>query len=179
MLRQTLEPGAIHELLLGRFGVEKILAFVSETRDPWIELQPAAIEEVCRFAKFDEALRFDSLADLCGVDYLEVDPKKKQPVEPHLEVVYHLFSFVHRHRIKLKVRLPRWAGEPGTLPELPSVAGVWKTADWHEREAYDLVGIRFTGHPNLTRILCAEDWVGHPLRKDYDFPLEYHGIRGR
>ena len=60
-----------------------------------------------------------------------------------------------------------------------SVSGVWPTADWHERETYDLVGVRFTGHPNLVRILCPEDWVGHPLRKDYEMPLEYHGIRGK
>ncbi len=76
--------------------------------------------------------------------------------------------------------LPRWKDDkPGQLPEVPSVNGIWRTADWHEREVYDLSGVFFTGHPDLTRILCSEDWVGHPLRKDYEFPLEYHGIRGR
>ena len=59
------------------------------------------------------------------------------------------------------------------------VTSLWGTADWHEREVYDLSGVYFTGHPNLRRILCPEDWVGHPLRKDYEMPLEYHGIRGR
>nr|NIL97185.1 NADH-quinone oxidoreductase subunit C [Planctomycetales bacterium]NIM08772.1 NADH-quinone oxidoreductase subunit C [Planctomycetales bacterium]NIN08236.1 NADH-quinone oxidoreductase subunit C [Planctomycetales bacterium]NIN77361.1 NADH-quinone oxidoreductase subunit C [Planctomycetales bacterium]NIO34544.1 NADH-quinone oxidoreductase subunit C [Planctomycetales bacterium] len=67
----------------------------------------------------------------------------------------------------------------GELPQICSVSGVWKTADWHEREVYDLIGVRFVGHPDLRRILCPEDWKGHPLRKDYQMPLEYHGIRCR
>ena len=85
-----------------------------------------------------------------------------------------------RVSLVLKVMLPRWKNDqPGELPEVPTVSGVWRTADWHEREAYDLCGVQFTGHPNLRRILCPEDWVGHPLRKDYEMPLEYHGIRNR
>ena len=64
-------------------------------------------------------------------------------------------------------------------PEVASVSDIWRTAEFHEREAYDLMGVVFTGHPDLRRILLSEDWVGHPLRKDYVFPLEYHGIRGR
>jgi NADH-quinone oxidoreductase subunit C len=97
-----------------------------------------------------------------------------------VEVVYHLYSMQHKHSLVLKVILPRWKGDqPGELPEVPSVASLWSTADWHEREVYDLSGVYFTGHPNLRRILCPEDWVGHPLRKDYEMPLEYHGIRGR
>jgi NADH-quinone oxidoreductase subunit C len=97
-----------------------------------------------------------------------------------MEVVYHLSSYTHKHRFVLKVTLPRWKGDKaGELPEVPSVTGLWSTADWHEREVFDLCGVHFTGHPDLTRILLSEDWVGHPLRKDYEFPLEYHGIRGR
>ena len=116
----------------------------------------------------------------CGL--FEPDPKKvaKAGFEPHLEIVYHLYSFMHRHSLVVKVKTPRWAGEvAGELPVVPSVSNVWAIADWHEREAYDLVGIEFSDHPNLRRILCPEDWVGHPLRKDYEFPLEYHGVRGR
>jgi NADH-quinone oxidoreductase subunit C len=80
----------------------------------------------------------------------------------------------------VKVMLPRWKDDvPGEIPEVPTVSGVWSTADWHEREVYDLSGVYFVGHPNLRRILCPEDWVGYPLRKDYEMPLEYHGIRGR
>ena len=98
-------------------------------------------------------------------------------------VVYHLSNFATRerfHRFAVKLILPRWKNDkPGELPEVPSVTSLWKGADWHEREVYDLCGIWFTGHPDLTRILLADDWVWHPLRKDYEYPLEYHGIRGR
>ncbi len=80
----------------------------------------------------------------------------------------------------VKVILPRWKdNKAGELPEVASVTELWDTADWHEREVYDLSGINFIGHPDLRRILLSEDWEGHPLRKDYEFPLEYHGIRGR
>jgi NADH-quinone oxidoreductase subunit C len=174
-------PAEIHQQLVARFG-EKITGANLEAIDPWIEIAPAAIVEVGRFLKTEPAFAFDALNNLCGVDYFEPDPKKaaKYGHEPHVEVVYHLYSYTHRHAVVLKVKLPRWQGDQvGQLPEIPSVSGVWAIADWHEREAFDLVGIQFTGHPNLMRILCAEDWVGHPLRKDYEFPLEYHGIRGR
>lgn len=174
-------PAEIHQQLLARFG-EKITGAQLEALDPWIEVAPAAIVEVGEYLKNDPALKFDALNNLCGVDYCEPDPKKaaKFGHEPHVEVVYHLYSFTHRHWIVIKVKLPRWKdGQAGVIPDLPTVSGIWAIADWHEREAFDLVGINFVGHPNLVRILCSEDWEGHPLRKDYDFPLEYHGIRGR
>ena len=148
-----------------------------------VSVEPARLVEVCTFLRDDPRLRFEILNDVSGVDYLEPDPKKapKAGFEPHLEVVYHLSSFTHpSRRFTLKVVLPRWKGDrPGELPEVPSVAGVWRTADWQEREVYDLVGVNFLGHPDPRRILLNDDWVGHPLRKDYEFPLEYHGIRCR
>ncbi len=150
--------------------------------DPFIVIDPADLLEVSRFLKNDSRLQFDILNCISGVDYLEPDPKKapKAGFDPHTEVVYHLSSFMNKHRFVVKLILPRWKDDkPGQLPEVPSVAHLWRTADWHEREVYDLSGIFFTGHPNLTRILLSEDWEGHPLRKDYVFPLEYHGIRGR
>lgn len=164
-----------------KFG-DKITGANLEAIDPWIEVAAAGLVEVCTFLRDEAKTRFDYLNCISGVDYLHTDPKKaaKADWEPHVEVVYHLFSTVHKHSLVLKVHLPRWKNDQeGQLPEVPSVADVWSTADWHEREVYDLCGIRFTGHPNLRRILCPEDWVGHPLRKDYEMPLEYHGIRGR
>jgi NADH-quinone oxidoreductase subunit C len=119
---------------------------------------------------------------ITAVDYFEPDPKKaaKAKFEPHMELVYHVSSITNKHTLVVKVQLPRWKDDvEGQLPEVPTVSDVWKTADWHEREVYDLSGVHFVGHPNLRRILCPEDWVGYPLRKDYEMPLEYHGIRGR
>jgi NADH-quinone oxidoreductase subunit C len=164
-----------------QFG-PKIKAKNAEAIDPFIVVEPADLLEVCRFLRDDGRLKFEILSCISGIDYLELDPKKiaKAGFEPHVEVVYHLQSFTHRHRFTLKVILPRWKdNKPGVLPEVPSVTSIWPAADWHEREVYDLSGIHFAGHPDLRRILLSEDWIGHPLRKDYEFPLEYHGIRGR
>jgi NADH-quinone oxidoreductase subunit C len=99
----------------------------------------------------------DHLVDLTAVDY------SKYPGDPgpRFEVVYNLISTIHRHRIRIKVRVPEDA------PRVDSVAAIWQTANWHEREAYDLMGITFAGHPDLRRILLPEDWEGHPLRKEY------------
>lgn len=168
-------------LLEEKFG-DRIKSKKLDAIDPFVVVEPAAIVEVCQFLRDDPRLDFSILNCISGVDYLEPDPKKvpKAGFEPHTEVVYHLSSFSKRHRFVLKAVLPRWKEDrPGNLPELPSVTSIWRTADWHEREVYDLSGVWFTGHPDLTRILLAEDWEGHPLRKDYEYPLEYHGIRGR
>jgi NADH-quinone oxidoreductase subunit C len=167
--------------LIARFG-DKVTGNQLEALDPWIEIAPDAIAEVGQYLKMEPDLRFDMLCDLTVVDYFEPDAKKAAKVawQPHLEVVYHLWSVPNKVSLVLKVILPRWKdGQSGELPELPTVSSVWRTADWHEREAYDLCGVIFIGHPNLRRILCPEDWVGHPLRKDYEMPLEYHGIRNR
>lgn len=153
-----------------------------EAIDPWVRIVPERLPEVCRLLRDDAEMRMNMLNCISGVDYLETDPKKaaKAAWEPHLEVLYHLSSLVHGHRIVLKVVLPRWKDDvAGRLPEVPSVSGIWSTANWHEREVYDLVGVRFVGHPDLRRILCPEDWQGHPLRKDYQMPEEYHGIPAR
>ena len=174
-------PAAILDVLKQRFG-DKIKSSKLDGPDPFVVIDPADLLEVCRFLRDDPRLGFAFLNCISGVDYLELDPKKapKAGFEPHLEVVYHLSSLTHGHRFVVKLVLPRWKDDkPGALPEVPSVASLWATADWHEREVYDLCGVWFPGHPELTRILLSDDWVGHPLRKDYEFPLEYHGIRGR
>jgi NADH-quinone oxidoreductase subunit C len=153
-----------------------------EAIDPWIEITPEGLTAVALFLRDEADLRFDLLNCISVVDYFEADPAKaaKAGFEPHLEVVYHLSSVPNKVTLVLKLMLERWRnGTPGDLPVVPSVSAIWPTADWHERETFDLSGVRFVGHPNLRRILCPEDWVGHPLRKDYELPLEYHGIRGR
>ncbi|MFM8251382.1 MAG: NADH-quinone oxidoreductase subunit C [Planctomycetota bacterium] len=150
--------------------------------DPWIEVAAHGLVAVAQFLKTDSDLRFNVLNCISVVDYFEPDPKKAAKVDwkPHLQVVYHLSSVTRKHTLVLKVILPRWKNDvPGQLPEVPSLSGVWAAAEFHEREVYDLSGVDFTGNPDLRRILCPEDWVGHPLRKDYEMPLDYHGIRGR
>ncbi|MDZ4819808.1 MAG: NADH-quinone oxidoreductase subunit C [Planctomycetota bacterium] len=153
-----------------------------EAIDPWIEVSPAGLRTLCKYLKNEPDLQFDMLNCISGVDYFEPDAKKAAKVDwqPHTEVVYHLWSVPNRMSLVLKVMLPRWKDDrAGEIPELDTVSDIWRTADWHEREVYDLSGIHFVGHPNLRRILCPEDWVGYPLRRDYEMPLEYHGIRGR
>ena len=112
------------------------------------------------FLRDSEDLHFDYLVDLCGMDYGD-----------NLGVVYHLYSMKHKHRIVIKVIIPK------DNPLVPTVENIWRTADWHEREAWDMFGIKFDGHHNLIRILNPYDWEGHPLRKDYQTPDEYHGMK--
>jgi len=114
------------------------------------------LRRACEFLANEPTLRFNFLSDVTAVD--------KFPVEPRFELNYHLLSLDRRERLRLKVRLP------GQEVVAPSVVAVWPTANWNEREAYDLMGIQFEGHPDLTRILMPDDWEGHPLRKDY--PVE-------
>lgn len=150
--------------------------------DAFIVVDALDLVAVAKVLRDHPQLKFDMLNCITAVDFLELDPKKapKAGFEPHLEVVYHLSSFTHKHRFVVKVLLPRWKdNKAGELPKVPSLCAIWPAADWHEREAFDLSGVMFVGHPDLRRILLADDWVGHPLRKDYEFPLEYHGIRGR
>ena len=152
-----------------------VLGANPDALDPFVVVAPAKLAEVAAFLRDDPRMNFAVLNDVTGVDYLETDPKKlaKAGFEPHLEVVYHVSSFaVPGRRFTFKVTLPR-----ENTPDLPTLSKVWATADWQEREVYDLFGIVFAGHPDLRRILLADDWVGHPLRKDYEYPDEYHGIR--
>jgi NADH-quinone oxidoreductase subunit C len=114
------------------------------------------IVEACSFLKTAPGLEFNLLADLCGFD-------RGPEEEPRFEVNYHLFSTIRHHRLRLKVVLNE------EDPRVQTVTGVWRTANWHERETYDLFGVIFDGHPDLRRILLPEDWQGHALRKD--FPL--------
>lgn len=168
-------------ILEERFG-SGIVSKKADAIDPFVVVDVAHLVEVCQFLRDDQRLQFDMLNCITGVDYLEPEAKKlaKAGFDPHFEVVYHLSSISLRHRFVIKVSLPRWKdGVAGSLPEVPTVSHLWATADWHERETFDLCGVQFVGHPDPRRILLAEDWEGHPLRKDYEYPLEYHGIRCR
>ncbi len=158
-----MEAAAIHERLKARFesGVGEC---DTGAKDPFIRVEPAAIVEVCRYLHDESDFQFDSLSNCSGVDY------KAKGV---IEVVYHLFSYPHRHKIVLKVDAPR------DNPVVPTVEGVWKAANWLEREIYDLLGVTFEGHSDLRRLLMPEDWIGYPLRKDFVEPEEYHGISTR
>jgi NADH-quinone oxidoreductase subunit C len=168
--------------LLNRSFKQWMLAHEFDAIDPWIEIKAEGLVEVCRYLRDEPELAFNMLHCITAVDYFEPDEKKAAQVEwkPHVEMIYHLSSMKHRHRLVLKSPLPRWlAGKPGQLPEIETLSGVWSTAEWHEREVFDLMGVNFLGHPDMRRILCPEDWVGHPLRKDYQMPTEYHGIQVR
>ncbi len=116
----------------------------------------AQLGAICSFLKTAPEFAFNLLADLCGVD-------RGPEEEPRFEVNYHLFSTTKYHRLRLKVLLNE------DDAHVPTVTNIWRTANWHERETYDLVGIIFDGHPDLRRILLPDDWQGHALRKD--FPL--------
>ena len=151
----------IHAHVKKRFG-EGVLEFDDTPLNPYMKLAPEIVAEVARALRDDSALQFNYLMCLSGVDY---------GAGKNLGVVYHLQSMTLMHQIVLKVDLPRES------PNVPSVALIWRTADWHEREAYDLFGIRFEGHPDLRRIFLPDDWEGHPLRKDYVVQEFYHDIR--
>src|SRR5579862_3213209 len=116
-----------------------------------LEIAAGKIVAVGGFLK--QEMRFVRLSTLTGVD--------RYPAEPRFEVVYHLHSLERNERLRLKCRLS------GAAPEIDSVTQVWRSANWHEREAFDLFGVRFRNHPDLRRIMLPQDWQGHPLRKDY------------
>jgi NADH-quinone oxidoreductase subunit C len=139
----------------------KVGDFKAEVREPYLTVDAPSIVDVCRFLRDDAELKFAVLSDLTALDW---------PKEEKLQVVYHLFSYSQNHQIVLKVDLPR------DNPKVATVEGVWKVANWLEREVYDLFGVIFEGHSDLRRIMLPEDWVGHPLRKDYVEQEEYDGI---
>lgn len=147
------EPREV-EKIRESFG-EALLEVIYFRGEDTLSVAGDRIVEICKLLKEDPECNFDMLVDITGIHYLER--------EYSYEVVYHLLSLSRRRRLRLRVRL----GEEG---EIDTVSGIWRAANWHEREAFDLVGIRFHGHPDLRRILMPDDFEGHPLRKD--FPLE-------
>ncbi len=153
-------PEQIISRLRQRFAGQIVSADAAGNH-PHAAVAAAAWPEVARFLRDEPELRFDYFRCLSAVDY---------PKEGKLVSVYDLISTAHRHAFAVKVEAQR------DDPHTPSVADIWPTAEWHEREAFDLMGVVYDGHPNLTRILLPDDWQGHPLRKDYVFPKDYNGI---
>ncbi|MEV6600386.1 NADH-quinone oxidoreductase subunit C [Actinoplanes sp. NPDC051346] len=142
-------------------AIEKVVVDRGELT---LHIAPERIAEVCQIMRDDEGLRFELCSSVSGVDYLGSDSRR-------LHVVYHLTSMTYRRRVRLEAAVAAGGS-------LPSVTSVYPTADWQERETYDMFGVVFTGHPNLTRILMPDDWEGFPQRKDYPLggvPVEYKG----
>jgi NADH-quinone oxidoreductase subunit C len=151
----------IHDKIRLQFP-EAIVEFKPDAvTEPYIVVRQDLVREISRFVSEDPELKFDYLICLSGVDFND----------GNLGVVYHLFSMQKRHRIVLKVKVPK------DKPQIPSVQSVWKTANWHEREVFDLFGIVFLDHPDLRRILLPDDWEGFPLRKDYKVQEYYQGMK--
>lgn len=146
----------IADKLKGRFGDSLELQTV--VGDAFIKVSKESLPQVAQFLYRTPELYFDSLMCLSGLDYPD-----------NFTVVYHLFSMKHFHKAVLKVSVPK------DNPTVASVSNIWATANWFEREAYDMYGIKFEGHPNLVRILLPDDWSGHPMRKDYQYPKTYQG----
>lgn len=145
-------------------GEDSILANNQDGIQPYLEIAADQLLKICKFLKTNENLYFDFLNCITAVD--------NGPEINTVEVWYHMSSLVMEHALVLKVTLERKKeGE-----KIPSLAHIWRTADWHEREAFDLLGVYFEGHPDLRRILLPADWEGFPLRKDYIEQEKYHGI---
>jgi NADH-quinone oxidoreductase subunit C len=143
----------ILDKLAERFPGGEILETGSQHGNEWARIAPAAWHEVAGFLRLDPALRMDMFIDLTCVDRL--------PREPRFDVVLHLYSTEKKHRVRLL------AGVSGEAPSIASLVPQWPGANWFEREAFDMYGVRFEGHPDLRRILMYPEFQGHPLRKDY------------
>lgn len=159
----------IKNLLQNGLGNEAIDGEETSGLQPALIIRKESIVAVCRFLRDTPSLHFDFLSLISGVDY--------GPDDARFAVVYHLASIPYKIQLTLKVYLPHADRSEDDLPALPSVTSIYRTADWHERETYDLCGIFFENHPDLRRILLPDDWEGHPLRKDYKTADEYRGIK--
>ncbi len=155
-----MDARAIHKLLANEFG-DGVGNFVEQPTEPHIEVDATAIAKVCSYLKENGDLNFEHLSNLTATDYLE---------ENRIRIIYHLHSYKHARWLTLKVAVDR------ENPHVATLENVYPVANWLEREAYDLVGVNFDGHSDLRRILMPDDWVGHPLRKDFQEPSHYHGI---
>ena len=155
-------------LLVEKFGAEIIAGEETSGLQPALLIDPSRIAEVCLELRNNSNTYFDFLSSITGVDY-GVEANR-------FGVVYHLASIPYQTQLTLKVSVDN-DRSLDNLPTFPSITSVYRTADWHERETYDLLGIFFDGHPDLRRILLPDDWEGSPLRKDYKTAEYYKGIK--
>jgi NADH-quinone oxidoreductase subunit C len=163
-----LDAQAIFERVIAAFG-DDVFGFEAASprevkdgpRDAFFKVKPARLVEVLQVLRNDPALRFDFLQNLTAVDWLKAGA---------FSIVYHLHSYPNRHEIVVKVEVPR------DNPRVPSIAKLWKNANWLEREQFDLLGVVFEGHPDLRRLMMPDDWIGHPMRKDYREPAAYRDM---
>ncbi len=153
-------------MLIAQFGETAVLGVDEQPLQPILLIHPDQLLDVAFFLRDTEGCYFDFLSNISAVDYHPED---------RFALVYHLASIPYQTQLTLKIDLPN-NRDLDKLPEVSSLAAVWRTADWHEREAYDLMGIFFKDHPDLRRILLPDDWQGYPLRKDYEDAETYHGI---
>jgi NADH-quinone oxidoreductase subunit C len=162
-------PVEIYELSRAHFGeaVRDFHADPKKDKDPWFVCEAASLVPFATWLRDEPIMAFDSLECLTGTDY---PGHAEKPDEGRIHVALHLWSYSRRHRAVVKVLVPREA------PLMPTLSAVWPVAIWQERECFDLLGVRFEGHPDLRRILLPDDWVGHPLRKDFVEAAHYHGI---
>lgn len=171
------KPEEIFEILKNKFPDADIQIDLETPTEPIISIPPKRVYEISLFLRDEEGLLFDSLMCLSGVDDANGEKIKDEDGSETikggtLSVYYHLYSVSLKHKITIRTATDR------ENPEVDSVEPVWKTADWHEREAYDMFGIIFLNHPNLQRILMPYDWdAGYPLRKDYKNPEFYKGMK--
>lgn len=183
-----MEAQVIFDRLKDRFG-DAVIELQQPDIEPIIQVAPEALADIAGFLKNDPELLCDYLMCITGVDIPPPAPKKRKTAERaggaaqkeesdtpeeayECAVIYHMYSFARRHRVTMKAQMPR---EGATVP---TVTHLWQAANWHEREAYDLLGVNFEGHPDLRRILLPDDWEGHPLRKDYEVQ-EFYNIEGQ
>ena len=154
--RGSMDPLQIAKMIEEKFSGQ-VLGTTTFAGQVGVTVKKDRIKDICLFLRDEPSLRMNHLSDLTAVDF----SRYPGDTGPRFEVVYNMISNVHLHRIRLKVRVPE------EDPRIDSVSSIWQTANWHERETFDLMGIRFDGHPDLRRILLSEDWEGHPLRKEY------------
>ena len=161
----TLNESEIHARL--KAAVPATGELDTASRDPFVNLPVEALRDALAFLRDDPA---------CSMEMLHLVTATER--EAAMEVAYHVSSLSRHHTLTLKVVLPRpeGGGHANWHPEVPSVSDLYVSADWHEREQFDLLGVRFTGHPDLRRILLPDEWIGFPLRKDYSYPTEHGGI---